>query len=47
MFELHDAAGTTLILITHDNALAARCDDVLRMADGRIAAEPADLIAAG
>jgi putative ABC transport system ATP-binding protein len=46
MFELHDAAGTTLILITHDTALAGRCDQVLRMADGRIAPETADAAAA-
>lgn len=46
MFALHDAAGTTLILITHDPALAARCDHVLRMADGRLApAETADVAA--
>ena len=28
--------GTTLILITHDNALAERCDRIVRLADGRI-----------
>jgi putative ABC transport system ATP-binding protein len=34
LFELARADGTTLILITHDMALAARCDRILRIADG-------------
>ena len=38
LFELRAAYGTTLMLITHDPALAARCDRVVRIADGRIAA---------
>jgi len=29
--------GTTLILVTHDAALAARCDRVLHMHSGRLA----------
>jgi len=41
LFELHDGADTTLILITHDQSLADRCDNVVRMADGRIAGAPA------
>lgn len=44
MFQLHDAVGTTLVLITHDTALAARCDLVLHMADGLLT--PADTLAA-
>ena len=31
---------TTLVLVTHDAALAARCDRVLHMHSGRIAASP-------
>jgi putative ABC transport system ATP-binding protein len=36
MFELRARAGTTLVLITHDRALAGRCDRVVHLADGRI-----------
>ena len=37
MFSLNREAGTTLILVTHDEALAARCGRVLRMTAGRLA----------
>ncbi len=36
MFDLVAQRGATLVLITHDPALAGRCDRVVRMADGRI-----------
>jgi putative ABC transport system ATP-binding protein len=36
LFDLARRQGTTLILITHDNALAERCDRIIRLADGRI-----------
>ncbi len=36
IFELNREAGTTLVLVTHDEALAARCGRVLRMAAGRL-----------
>jgi putative ABC transport system ATP-binding protein len=36
MFSLREQVGATLLLITHDPALARRCDRTLRMADGRI-----------
>ena len=39
MFDLRRRHGTTLILITHDPALAGRTDRVIRLADGRIAAD--------
>lgn len=34
MFRLHQAANSTLILITHDPALAQRCDRIVHMRDG-------------
>jgi putative ABC transport system ATP-binding protein len=37
LFGLHDRLATTLLLITHDGDLAARCDRIVRLADGRIA----------
>ncbi len=39
LFQRRAAAGATLVVITHDPALAARCDRVLEMADGRIVAD--------
>ncbi len=36
MFELNAAAGTTLILVTHDENLARRCGRHVRLAAGRI-----------
>ena len=44
MFELNREAGTTLVLVTHDNGIAARCDRQLRIEAGRLvqsAAQPA------
>jgi putative ABC transport system ATP-binding protein len=37
LFELRAAHGTTLLLITHDAELAARCDRRVHLADGRVA----------
>jgi putative ABC transport system ATP-binding protein len=36
MFDLAAHRGATLVLITHDTGLAARCDRAVRVADGRI-----------
>ena len=36
MFELSSQRQATLVLITHDPALAGRCDRQIRVADGRI-----------
>lgn len=39
LFGLRDRHGATLVLVTHAPELAARCDRVVRLADGRIAGE--------
>jgi len=39
LFGLQEEYGTTLLLITHDPALAARCGRIVRIADGRVAVE--------
>ena len=36
LFDLRDRHGATLIMVTHSNELAARCDRVIRLRDGRI-----------
>ncbi len=36
MFELNRETGTTLVLVTHDRNLAARCDRQLRIEAGRV-----------
>lgn len=39
LFDRRSAAGATLVIITHDQLLAARCDRILQIADGRIVAD--------
>lgn len=36
IFGLAERRGTTLVLVTHDESLAVRCDRIVRMVDGRI-----------
>jgi len=43
LFSLQQEHGTTLILVTHDPALADRCHSIVRMADGRL--DPAGVAA--
>ena len=38
MFELAGQTGVTLVLVTHSDALAARCERAVRLSDGRFAA---------
>ncbi len=39
LFGLQKKSQSTLVLVTHDEALARRCERVVRMADGRIVAD--------
>lgn len=41
LFSLQAKAGNTLVIVTHDEDLAAKCDRQLLMVDGRIEAEGA------
>ena len=41
LFARKEASGATLIIITHDPSLAARCGRILEMHDGRITADRA------
>jgi putative ABC transport system ATP-binding protein len=36
LFGMNAEAGTTLVLVTHDEALAARCGRIIRLSGGRI-----------
>ncbi|QSI78903.1 ABC transporter ATP-binding protein [Niveibacterium microcysteis] len=36
MFDMNREAGTTLVLVTHDERLAARCSRVIRLAAGQL-----------
>ena len=36
LFDLRDRHGATLVMVTHSNELANRCDRVVRLRDGRI-----------
>jgi len=39
MFDLNRDSSTTLVLVTHDNQLAARCDRVLTLEAGKLVAD--------
>jgi putative ABC transport system ATP-binding protein len=36
MFEMNRESGTTLVLVTHDRAIATRCDRQLLIEAGRL-----------
>ena len=46
MFTLRRERGATLVLVTHDPALAARCDRMVRLRSGRIESDEMSLAAA-
>ncbi len=46
LFQRLDDTGATLVLITHDQSLASRCQRVITMKDGLIASDHAGLAAA-
>jgi putative ABC transport system ATP-binding protein len=39
LFRMREKTGATLVLVTHDERLAANTERIIRMADGRIAAD--------
>ena len=41
MFEMNRESGTTLVMVTHDRQIAARCDRQLLIEAGRVARPPA------
>jgi putative ABC transport system ATP-binding protein len=41
IFDMNREAGTTLVLVTHDESLAQRCTRIVRLAAGRIVGEGA------
>jgi putative ABC transport system ATP-binding protein len=40
LFELNAAAGTTLVLVTHDLEAAGRCTKLIELAGGRLVSSP-------
>lgn len=40
LFDLNRASGATLVLVTHDEALAGRCEQQLALAAGRLVGQP-------
>ena len=43
MFDLHREHGTTLVLVTHDTALAQRCERRIGLSAGRLSFDSADV----
>jgi putative ABC transport system ATP-binding protein len=41
MFDLQAKFGVTMVLVTHDPALADRCDRTIRLSDGSLMQEDA------
>ena len=45
LFELNQQHGTTLILVTHDEALAAKCQHVLQIEAGKLVKDTSEVLA--
>lgn len=46
LFDLHDNLGSTLVMVTHDESLAMRCDRQLRLDGGSLVERRADALSA-
>ena len=46
LFGLNADTGSTLVLVTHDDAIAARCQHVVRLQQGKLVEEPRDALSA-
>ena len=46
LFDLHDNLGSTLVMVTHDQSLAAQCDRQLRLDGGSLVREEANAVPA-
>lgn len=44
LFDLNKQLGTTLVLVTHDNRLAGRCQRIVRLEGGKVVADEASQI---
>lgn len=42
LLDLRERAGITIVIATHDEALAARCDQIIHVRDGRVTVSPTD-----
>ncbi len=47
LFNLHAEAGATLVLATHDEAMARRCDRILHLDDGQLIEKSGDAVFSG
>ncbi|MBI3448938.1 MAG: ABC transporter ATP-binding protein [Acidobacteria bacterium] len=45
--KIHREMGTTVVVVTHDDRIAAHCDGVIRLRDGRVETAPVTATAAG
>jgi putative ABC transport system ATP-binding protein len=44
LFDLHAEAGATLVMATHDEAMARRCDRILHLDDGQLIEKSGDAV---